>query len=70
MNFLELVMTVCTLANTNLCEDKRIRLEANASVMQCMLGAQPTMAQWVAENPNWRIARWSCEYSQQRRTKV
>jgi hypothetical protein len=70
MNFLELVMTVCTLANTNLCEDKRIRLDENVSVMECLVEAQPTMAQWVADNPNWKIMRWSCEYAQRRRTKV
>jgi len=70
MNFLELVMTVCTLANAQLCEDKRIVLDPNISTMQCMMGAQPTMAQWVVENPDWRVVRWTCEYSQQRRTKV
>jgi hypothetical protein len=70
MHILELVMTVCTVANLNLCEDKRIRLEANASVMQCMLSAQPTMAQWAADNPDWKVMRWSCEYSDRRRTKV
>jgi hypothetical protein len=70
MNIIELVMTVCTVANLNLCEDKRIKLEANISVMACMMTAQPTMAQWVAENPDWQIKRWACEYPQQRRTKV
>jgi hypothetical protein len=70
MNFLELVMTVCTMANSNVCEDKRIILESNVSLVQCVMTAQPTMAQWAAENPEWTIIRWTCEDSLHRRRKA
>jgi hypothetical protein len=28
--------------------------------MACMMGAQPQLARWVSEHPNWRIAEWTC----------
>jgi hypothetical protein len=63
-------MVVCALANANFCEDRRIRLDPEASITQCVVGAQPIMAQWLGDNPGWKIMRWSCNYSQRRRTKV
>jgi hypothetical protein len=30
--------------------------------MTCMIGAQPELAKWVEEHPNWKVSRWSCRY--------
>jgi hypothetical protein len=49
---------------------RAIREAREEALFLLMLDAQPTMAQWVADNPNWTITRWSCEYAQRRRTKV
>ncbi len=63
VNFPVLVMTVCTLADPDICEEKRIRLDGELAVTRCMWVAQPIMAQWLGEHPQWRIVRWSCDYT-------
>ncbi|MFI5013511.1 MAG: hypothetical protein ACHQAY_14305 [Hyphomicrobiales bacterium] len=70
MNLLELIFTVCAIGNTGMCEDKHIAVEQQLSVTACVMQAQPTMARWVAENPNWTIVRWHCDYSANRRQKA
>lgn len=70
MNLLELIFTVCAIGNADMCQDKHIAVEQQASLMSCMMQAQPTMAQWVAQNPEWRIVRWHCDYSANRKQKV
>ncbi|WP_245841024.1 hypothetical protein [Puniceibacterium sediminis] len=29
--------------------------------MTCMMGAQPELAKWANEHPNWQVARWKCQ---------
>jgi hypothetical protein len=70
MNVLEIVFTVCAIGNANMCEDKHIAVEQQLSPIACVMQAQPTMAQWAAENPNWTIQRWRCDYSANRRQKA
>jgi hypothetical protein len=62
MGFLEILMTVCAIANANLCEDRRIIVDPDMSISRCVMTAQPTMAQWASENPGWTIIRWHCGY--------
>lgn len=69
MDFVEIVMTVCALANSGVCEDRRIILDSSISVAQCVMAAPPTMAHWANDNPNWTIMRWSCGYASQQRRK-
>ena len=70
MEFLEIVLTVCSLANANVCEDQRIVVDSRASLEKCAMQAQPTMAQWAVEHPEWTITRWHCEYSGQQQRKT
>jgi hypothetical protein len=70
MDFVEIVMTVCALANSSVCEDRRIVLDSNMSVAQCVMAAPPTMARWANENPNWTIMRWSCDYASREKRKT
>jgi hypothetical protein len=70
MEFLEIVLTVCSLANASQCEEQRIILDPNMSLKACVMQAEPTMAQWAVAHPNWTIARWHCEYSGQQQRKT
>jgi len=67
MNVLEILMTVCALANSSVCEDRRIVLDSSMSAAQCVMAAPPVMAQWANENPTWTIMRWSCDYADHRK---
>ncbi|MBV8184056.1 MAG: hypothetical protein JOY76_05145 [Hyphomicrobiales bacterium] len=70
MEFLEIVLTVCSLANAEICEDQRIIVDSRVSPQKCVMEAEPTMAQWAVEHPDWTITRWHCEYSGRRQQKT
>jgi hypothetical protein len=59
---LVLIMTVCSLASPNQCNEARLEFTDNASLMQCMMQAPPYLAQWAGDHPNDRITRWRCAY--------
>ena len=70
MNFLELIFTVCALANTDICEDKYIALQGDVRLTACVMQAQPTLAQWAVANPDWTIRGWHCEYSSNKKQGI
>jgi hypothetical protein len=61
MDFVILVLTVCTLAKPETCGEERFTLSSDTgSLHGCMIRAQPFMAQWAGDHPALRIARWRC----------
>ncbi|BDV35087.1 hypothetical protein [Methylocystis iwaonis] len=61
MNFVELILTVCTLAQPNACDERRLMLEsATGSTSNCMMQAMPYIAQWSGDHPNVQVTRWRC----------
>ena len=61
MNMIEVIMTVCALANPSQCEEQHLQYAGQGSLRQCTMNAQPFMAQWINEHPKWSIVRWRCE---------
>jgi hypothetical protein len=59
---IHLILTVCALSAPADCVEQRLSFFADESLMQCMMRAQPTIAQWVEEHPQRRVARWRCAY--------
>ena len=59
---LVLIMTICSLSSPDQCGEARMQFSADESLMQCMLHAQPYLAQYVDEHPDKRVARWRCAY--------
>jgi hypothetical protein len=61
MSFLELVLTVCTLAEPVACDERRLMFSSDSgSLHGCMMQAQPFIAQWSGEHPSVRVSRWRC----------
>ena len=60
--FIEIVMLVCAIAQPDRCEDKRLQFAWQGSLKQCVMTAQPYMAQWIGEHPQWVIKNYHCEY--------
>ena len=56
-----IVMTVCLYADGRNCRDERI--EYQGSAMGCVIEAQPIVAEWSTDHPDWRVARWKCTNS-------
>jgi methionine aminopeptidase len=61
MGLIELVVTVCVLALPSHCEDQHFPFSANMSLNQCVMNAQPSIAQWINEHPKWLAVRWRCD---------
>jgi hypothetical protein len=58
---LELVFTACSLLQGASCKQVSLTYSMESvSLIQCMTGAQPVIAAWVREHPNWTVAKWSC----------
>ncbi|PTW42418.1 hypothetical protein [Rhodovulum kholense] len=57
----ELLFVACmSLSQTN-CEERSL-IFTDVSPMSCMMGAQPELAKWVRDHPNWTVSRWQCRY--------
>jgi hypothetical protein len=60
---IELILTVCALSAPAQCNEKRLQfVDQGGSLMQCMMRAPPTIAEWSDKHPGNRIARWRCAY--------
>jgi hypothetical protein len=62
MGAIDLIITVCAVLSPTTCEEAHMRFEANFSLRQCTMAAQPYIAQWVGEHPKWTAVKWRCEY--------
>jgi hypothetical protein len=62
MNLIELVVTVCAVGLPNQCKDQHLPFSADMSLNQCVMSAQPYIAQWINTHPKWVAVRWRCDY--------
>lgn len=62
MGLIAIVFTVCALAHPDQCRDERLAFASSGSLRQCVMSAQPYLAQWIGEHPQWSIKRYRCEY--------
>ena len=53
---------VCAIAHPDHCEDKHLQFAWRGSLRQCVMAAQPYMAQWIGEHPEWVIKNYHCDY--------
>jgi hypothetical protein len=61
MNFVELILTVCTLAQPAACDERKLVLEsATGSTNNCMMQAMPYIAQWSGDHPQLTVTKWRC----------
>jgi len=59
---IELVFTVCVLAQPATCKDEHLLFDSDRSLRQCMMSAQTALARWGAQHPEWFVQRWQCRY--------
>jgi hypothetical protein len=67
MGLIELVVTVCAIAQADACREEHMRFVEGGSPAQCAMMAPPYIAQWVGEHPKWRAVRWHCDVPSRRR---
>jgi len=62
MDLIAIVFTVCALAHPDQCEEQRLQYVWNGSLRECVMSAQPYIAQWIGEHPSWGVKNFHCEY--------
>jgi len=62
MGLVELILTVCSLSQPAACEERQLAFVDQGSLMQCMLQAPPTIAQWSDSHPGRQVVKWRCSY--------
>lgn len=62
MNMVDLVLTVCLIANPGNCRDEHLYFESRGSLVQCMVLAPSEIAKWSQEHPKLRVKRWKCAF--------
>jgi hypothetical protein len=62
MGLIELVVSVCAVAQPTQCEDQHLQYASAGSLRQCAMSAPPYIAQWIGDHPKWNAVRWHCEY--------
>jgi hypothetical protein len=62
MGLIELIVTVCAVAQPSQCEDQHLQFAASMSPTQCAMAAPPYIAQWVSDHPKWQAVKWRCDY--------
>jgi hypothetical protein len=67
---IEIILTVCAVANPANCEDKYLQFAWEGSLKQCVMGAQPYIAQWIGNHPEWAASKWTCEYPGREKRKI
>jgi hypothetical protein len=62
MSVIELILTVCTLTQPELCEERRLAFVDLNSLTQCLRQAPPAIAEWGMNHPGRRVSKWRCSY--------
>ena len=69
-SLIEIILTVCAIANPNNCEEKALQFAWDGSINQCMMAAQPYIAQWIGQHPAWIATKWTCDYPGSRKHQI
>ncbi len=60
---IELLFVTCLNVSPNDCRERSM-LFTDVTPMACMMGAQPELAKWANEHPNWNVGGWKCQQVQ------
>jgi hypothetical protein len=50
-SLIEIILTVCAIANPANCEEKYLQFAWDGSLQQCVMAAQPYIAEWIGQHP-------------------
>ena len=62
LNLVDLVLTVCVLAEPSRCRTEHLYFESRGSLFQCMILAPAEIAKWSEGHPALKIVRWKCVF--------
>lgn len=67
---IELVFVACLRTLPSECEERSLTHLSEMGQMECMMTAQPQLAQWTVTHPGFTIARWTCRSVEDREIKA
>jgi len=70
MGLIEIVITICAVAQPSDCRVKHLQFVYEGSLSQCAKNAQLEIAKWIGDNPDWFATRWRCEDPQRRDKEI
>ena len=59
MGMLELVLTVCAVAQPATRRDQRVLIDSDTTPWECAMSAPPFIAKWGSEHPDLQIQCWT-----------
>jgi hypothetical protein len=62
--WIELIVAVCLNVSPTDCREMHFQFVEERSLNNCMARAQPYMARWAADHPQWTIVRWKCAHGE------
>ncbi len=63
MQLIDLILLACSLTDPTACHELFTSyVNPAGSLEACTIRAQPYLAQWAGDHPNFRIARWRCAW--------
>jgi hypothetical protein len=60
---LSIILSGCLIAHPAQCQDFKIQTDFQMPAKYCTMKAQPVVAQWAGEHPQWEIKAWRCQSS-------
>ena len=60
---LSIILSACLIADPGQCREFKIQTDFQMPAKYCTMAAQPIVAQWAGEHPQWEIKGWSCQPS-------
>ncbi len=66
----DLIVTLCLLANPGSCRDKHLLFQSSGSLNACMREAQPYLATWIQGYPKLRIRSYRCAWPESEKTDL
>jgi hypothetical protein len=67
---IELLFVVCLKTMPAVCEERSLLSIENASLMGCMMQAQPQLAEWCESHPKHSVVKWSCRRAADREIRA
>jgi hypothetical protein len=60
MNLVNLILTVCLVADPSSCRTEKLTFESHGDLKHCMFLAPIEIAKWTEDHPVLTVVRWKC----------
>jgi hypothetical protein len=62
-----IILSTCFVSDPSVCREHTVPLVSEVSAARCAMKAPPYVARWSADHPEWRVVRWRCQATEERK---